>query len=269
MSTTVVGRQPSMSPTQPTPVPKPAAMEPKEHGAYAILGIPIASSLLIAGASVPGVCIAIAAVAGFLAHEPLLIVCGLRGLRAKRTTPAATKRLLLLLLVTLAGGTTALILGSPAVRWSLLACALLATTSFAMAIAGRHRTLGGQLWGIVGLSVTCLPILLAGGLAVSVSLEIWTAWMIGFAATTLAVRSVIAAQKRKSRSIHWAGISALSLVLAALTVSPYSLAIVTLPMLVMSWYLLFAPPSAKHLKRVGWSLVVCTVTTAVWMIAVS
>ncbi|MEZ6081577.1 MAG: hypothetical protein R3C56_39680 [Pirellulaceae bacterium] len=93
--------------------------------------------------------------------------------------------------------------------------------------------LGGQLWGIVGLSVTCLPILLAGGLAVSVSLEIWTAWMIGFAATTLAVRSVIAAQKRKSRSIHWAGIST-SLVLAALTVSPYSLAIVTLPMLVMS-----------------------------------
>ncbi|MEZ6150463.1 MAG: YwiC-like family protein [Pirellulaceae bacterium] len=105
MSTTVVGRQPSMSPTQPTPVPKPAAMEPKEHGAYAILGIPIASSLLIAGASVPGVCIAIAAVAGFLAHEPLLIVCGSQQ-RARHC--ATTKQLLLLLLVTSPGGTTAL-----------------------------------------------------------------------------------------------------------------------------------------------------------------
>lgn len=269
MSTTVLGVEPSTSHSQPTSVAKPAAMEPKEHGAYAILGIPIVTSLIIAGASVSGVCIAIAAIAGFLAHEPLLIVWGLRGQRAKRSTPAARKRLLLLLLLTLAGGTTALILGSPAVRWALLACALLATTGFALAIAGKHRTLGGQLWGIVGLSVTCLPILLAGGLAVSTSLEIWTAWIIGFTATTLAVRSVIAAQKRKPRSIHWVGIGALSLVVAALTVSPYSLAIVTLPMLVMSWYLLIAPPSAKHLKRVGWSLVVCTVTSSVWMISVS
>ena len=50
---------------------------------------------------------------------------------------------------------------------------------------------------------------------------------------------------------------------------PYSLAIVTLPMLAMSWFLLFAPPSAKHLKRVGWTMVVCTVTSAGWMIVVA
>lgn len=269
MSTTVMGAEPTKPDTRPTSIAKPAAMEPKEHGAYAILGIPIVTSLLIAGASVSGVCIAVAAIAGFLAHEPLLIVWGRRGLRAKRSTPAAMKRLVLLLLVTLAGGTTALLLGSPAVRWALLACAVLAVTGFALAIAGKHRTLGGQLWGIAGLSVTCLPILLAGGLAVSTSLEIWAAWILGFAATTLAVRSVIAAQKRKSRSIHWAGISVLSLVVAALTLSPYSLAIVTLPMLAMSWFLLFAPPSAKHLKRVGWTMVVCTVTSAGWMIVVA
>ncbi len=269
MSTTVMDLESSKPDIPAASIAKPAAMEPKEHGAYAILGIPIVTSLIIAGASVSGVCIAIAAIAGFLAHEPLLIVWGLRGLRAKRSTPAARNRLLLLLLVTLAGGTTALFLGSPAVRWALLVCALLAATSFAVAIAGKHRTLWGQLWGIVGLSGTCLPILLAGGLAVSTSLELWTAWMIGFAATTLAVRSVIAAQKRKSRSLHWAGIGVLSIVVAALTVSSYSLAIVALPMLATSWYLLFAPPSAKHLRRVGWSLVACTITSAVWMIVVS
>lgn len=269
MSTTAIELEPTPSHPQPTSIAKPAAMKPKEHGAYAILAIPIVTSLLIAGVSVSGACIAMAAFAGFLAHEPLLILWGRRGLRAKRSTPSAMKRLMLLLFLTLAGGTTALILGSPAVRWALLACALLAATSFALAIAGKHRTLGGQLWGIVGLSVACLPILLAGGLAATTSLEIWTTWMIGFTATTLAVRSVIAAQKRNSRSIHWAGITALSLVVAALAFSAYSLAIVTLPMLAVSWFLLIAPPAAKHLKRVGWSMVACTVASAVWMIAVS
>ena len=79
-----------------------AKLKPKEHGAYAILGIPIVTALLVAGPQVAGVCVAIAAVAGFLAHEPMLVAVGHRGARAQRATPAARRRLALLLGLTVA-----------------------------------------------------------------------------------------------------------------------------------------------------------------------
>ncbi|WP_442505853.1 YwiC-like family protein [Novipirellula sp. SH528] len=243
-----------------------AKLKPKEHGAYAILGIPIVTSLAITGPTVVGVSVAAASVAGFLAHEPLLVAWGHRGKRAKQNTPSATKRLGTLLAITVMFGTLALALGSPSVRGSLLGCSVLAISGFALAIAGKHRTLGGQMWGVIGLSVPCVPILLAGGLSFADTMQIWTTWLVGFAATTMAVRGVIAAQKRHSRQIHWLSISALSILVAVTTFAEYSLTITTLPMLAMSWYLMLDPPHARQLKRVGWTLVVGTVATAVWML---
>ncbi|QDV47059.1 hypothetical protein Enr13x_69680 [Stieleria neptunia] len=258
----------TLSNAKPDTVASAAKLKPKEHGAYAILGIPIATSLLIAGISLPGVCVAIASVTGFLAHEPLLVAWGHRGSRAQRSTPTATRRLVILTGFTILCGCVALLTGSNPVRISLLGCLGLATTSFALAVAGNHRSLLGQLWGIVGLSVPCVPILLAGAIPSDLAIEIWTTWLIGFAATTMAVRGVIAAQKRHPRTIHWLAICALSVLVIGRYTSSSSLAIVTLPMLAMSGWLIIWPPPAKHLKRVGWTLVVGTVVTAVWMIVV-
>lgn len=243
-----------------------AKLKPKEHGAYAILGIPIVTALVVAGPTIVGVCVAIAAVTGFLAHEPLLVTMGGRGSRAKRTTPAATRRLWMLLGVTAVGGCIAMIFGSTPVRYALLGCGMLAIISFSLAITGKHKALGGQLWGVVGLSVPCVPIFLAGNLTSSQTAEAWGTWLIGFAATTMAVRGVIAAQKRQSRMIHWAAITALTLLVAAMTYDSLTLPIATVPMLAMSWYLMFDPPHAKQLKRVGWTLVLGTVVSAIWMI---
>ncbi len=36
--------------------------------------------------------------------------------------------------------------------------------------------------------------------------------------------------------------------------------------LALSWYLLIVPPRARHLERVGWASVACTVLTAALMI---
>jgi hypothetical protein len=242
-----------------------ANLKPKEHGAYAILGIPLLTSLLIAGPTWIGLCVAAASVAGFLAHEPVLIALGHRGTRAQRTTPAAWQRLGVLLTVTIAGGVIAIVEGVAIVRWSLVACAALAVASFAIAIAGKHRTLGGQLWGIFSLSIPCIPILLAGDVSASLTIEVWLAWLFGFGATTLAVRGVIASQKRQSRTIHQAALGGLSLVVAVLTLSGFTLPIVTLPMIAMSWYLMFDPPHARQLKRIGWTLLASTFLSAGWM----
>jgi hypothetical protein len=131
--------------------------------------------------------------------------------------------------------------------------------------ANGDRTLGGQLWGIVGLSVPCVPIMLAGDVPALLTMEAWGTWLIGFGATTLAVRGVIAAQKRQSRVLHWSVIGGLSVAVATLTLAGFKLPIVTLPMISMSWYFFYAPPPATQLKRVGWTLVGATFASACWM----
>lgn len=257
----------STIPIQSSSVGQPTAkLQPKEHGAYAILGIPIVTALAVTGPTVVGACVAAASVAGFLAHEPLLVALGHRGSRAQRITPVATKRLYSLLALMVVCGLIALAVGSTNVRMSLLGCGVLAIASFSLAVAGKHKSLGGQLWGVISLSVPCVPILLAGGVGTALTVEAWGTWLIGFSATTMAVRAVIAAQKRQSRILHSAAIVTLSLLVAALTSAAIKLPIAALPMLLMSWYLIIDPPHARQLKRIGWALAGGTTASAGWMI---
>ncbi|EMI58456.1 YwiC-like family protein [Rhodopirellula sallentina] len=259
-----------------SPTPKAAKLQPKEHGAYAILGIPIATSLLIASPTISGCCIAVAAIAGFLAHEPLLIASGKRGKRAKQNTPHATNRLAILLSIVIASGLTAVATGTTSVRIALFGCGLLAAGFFGLTIldierqassggVALSRTFGGQLGGVIGLSVPCLPILLAGGFGVWHSIAVWSVWLVGFFSTTIAVRGVIAAQKRKSRVVHWTSVIALSLTTAVWVAIGHPFVISVVPMLLMSCYLLVDPPPAKYIKRVGWALVAGTMVSAVWL----
>ena len=254
--------QPSTAQTQASA----AKLRPKEHGAYAILGIPIVAALIAGGLSIAGSCVAIAAVAGFLAHEPLLVAWGHRGRRAQQSTPTAGLRLIVLLLIALVAGCVAFSLGSESVRWSLVACLVTAAVVFSVAMAGRHRTLGAQLLGVVGLSLPCVPILIAGSVSVAGAMMVWAAWLLGFSSTTIAVRSVIAAQKREPRWAHTTILCVTSLLIGAGVVLRIDWPLVTLPMIVPSWYLLFAPPPTRHLKRVGWTLVICTIATAGFVI---
>jgi len=59
-------------------------MWPKEHGAYGQLVFPLATAFAIAGATAPALLTAIAVTAAFLAHEPLIVLLGRRGVRARR-----------------------------------------------------------------------------------------------------------------------------------------------------------------------------------------
>jgi len=130
------------------------------------------------------------------------------------------------------------------------------------AVQNQHRTLPGQLFGVAALSASCMPILLAGGIPITQSFIIWSVWLLGFATTTMTVRSVLAAQKRKPRKQHWTLISLITLMVIACSAMHVVWPAMVLPMLMISWVLMFKPPPAKHLKRVGWALVVGTIGTA-------
>ena len=83
---------------------KPRSLWPKEHGAYAQLLAPLALALVHGPITPASVALAIASVLAFVAHEPLLVVLGLRGTRAAREEGPRARRHLL----ALGGGALAL-----------------------------------------------------------------------------------------------------------------------------------------------------------------
>ncbi len=241
-------------------------LHPKEHGAYAILAIPMVTALVMTGPTVIGVLVSIASVAGFLAHEPMLIAWGHRGRRAQTATPAASMRLRAYLALACLAGATAMVIGTAEIQLALAMCLVMAVVGFALAVMGKHRTRYGQLWGVASLSVPCVPILLAGHVSVSDAGMIWSTWLLGFSATTFVVHSVIAAQKGKPRGIYAAILLAVSLAVAVGVSLHLNEFAAIVPMLAVSWFLYFKPPPAKYLKRVGWSLVVATIATSLILI---
>lgn len=245
----------------------PQNLRPKEHGAYAIVAVPLFTAVLLGGYTLVGMCTGVAASAGFLAHEPLLVALGQRGARAQRAATGAGHLLAVLLAITGLGGAAALALGGTEVRMALILCFGLAGSSFMIAAIGRHRTFPAQLWGLVGLTAPCLPVLLSAGFSVVASLAIWSVWLIGFSSTTVAVRAVIAAQKRRPRTIHLVCLIALTVGTIMATRSFGWWLLISAPLVSAGWYLFICPPPATKLRRIGWTLVAMTMATAALIVA--
>src|SRR5437762_3573628 len=101
-----MGAQPMMAePGLPSTLPvqaglrpaRPRSLAPKEHGAYGQLGLPLVTGLAMGRPGVAAAALAVAAAAAFVAHEPLLILAGQRGTRARREEgPRAARRLAVL-----------------------------------------------------------------------------------------------------------------------------------------------------------------------------
>ena len=247
--------------------PQPVSLLPKEHGAYAMLLIPLVTSLLTGGLTLIGIAIAVAVVAGFLAHEPMLVARGHRGQRAQTGTPNARKQLFLWLLLAMVTGSVVFYLGATQVRIAWAICLIFAVVSFGMSAAGLHRKTAVHLWGMIGLSLPCISILLAGGESVGQALSFWGVWILGFAATTLGVRGMMANQKNRSRQLHLLALTILTLAIGIGSARGCMWPLATLPMIGVSWYLLISPPPLKQLKRVGWVMVIGTLTTAFLIVA--
>lgn len=265
----IVRRQPSGDVQRPAVI-APVQLYPKEHGAYAILGVPLASALVIGGMGVVAVLTTVAAIAGFVAHEPLMVALGRRGHRAQSATPQATLRLMLLMLVAFSSGGTAFWLAPFEVRLALTVCLLFAGFAFVMSVAGLHRTLAAQLIDIMSLTLPSSVVLLAGGVHLSLVIRFWFAWVIGRIATTTAVRSTIASQ-RASIQRH---IPRINNVLLAATVASCVVGILSglnewiaiTPLLGAAIYLRYRPLRIIHLRQLGWVLLAVNVFSAIWMI---
>jgi hypothetical protein len=240
--------------------PRPQTLAPREHGAYAQLGLPLLVAHLSGAASWAGWFVTIAAVAAFLGHEPWLVLLGRRGARARDADePRARVALGLAAGVTAVGGTAGFLVGTAPVRLALLACAGMAGIVLLVAQRGAERSLPGELFVAAALPALAVPVALSAGVDPARAVRAWLAFSLGGAASTFAVRDVIAFFKR-GRSLR---ARLVPLVVSTGIAMLAGVAVPAAPMLLASIGLALRPPHPRHLRRVGWTLAVASVLTSI------
>jgi hypothetical protein len=252
-----------------------AVLIPKEHGAYGQLLFPLLSALAIGRLSAGGGLLAVAATSAFLAHEALLVVLGQRGSRAAREQANDARWSLTIFGgLSVAAGAGALLLASRDVLAFLLIPVALAMIVAAAVFTHRERTTGGEVLVGSALSSASLPVALAGGVSLVVSITLVVVFAAVFATATVAVRAVIGRVSKAGGPSTLAGACCAIGALAALaglasarvlaSVAPWA----AMPMCGVALGLCMKPPSPKHLRVVGWTLVGATALTAVVLVVV-
>jgi hypothetical protein len=235
---------------------------PHEHGAYGQLLFPLVSALVVGEPAAAAYLLAVAGIAAFLGHEALLVLLGQRGSRAAREQRSAAWRS-----ATIFGG-LALVSGAAALAllpaWllgALLIPFVLALVVGVFVARGRERTTAGEVLVASALSSLSLPVALAGGVFATV-----------FALATVAVRALIGRTARAGgpppvvAGVFTMGVVALLAVLAArgvlAAIAPYA----ALPVAAVALALTVRPPSPRHLRTIGWTLVGATAASAVLLV---
>ncbi len=247
---------------------RPRSMAPKEHGAWGQLIFPLVVAL---GLGTPGLVawgLALAVVATFMAHEPLLVLIGQRGTRAAREAGDPAKRRLLLTLgtATLLGG-AAVFGGSWNVRLAvLLGLGSLLIAVFGFLVKGQERSTFGELWIAWTLPFAAVPVALAAGVSIHTAVVAWLSFALAFSAGIFGVRGVIKDFREDNARAGWGGLGVTLVPTLGLGFySPYAGSAALLFWLVVAVSRALRP-TPKSLKRLGWTLVGASLLQAAWLL---
>lgn len=238
---------------------------PREHGAYAQLGVPLATALVLAVPTPAAVLFSVAACLAFLANEPLLVVLGHRGARVRDEAKGRARRRLAILSVgaALCGATAVALAPRPA----LLGCAALALPVAALlAIAWRRaeHSLWGELVAAIALPGASVPVAAASGIPLAASFELWFAWSLGFAASVVAVHDVIDNRRGRTRLAIGHAVALVAVAMAVVAVAfVRPLAAVSIPLAATAAIIAILSPSPRKLRALGVVLVVASVASAI------
>jgi hypothetical protein len=240
---------------------------PREHGAYAQLAFPLLTGLALAVPTLSTLALGIAAVAFFLANEPVAIQ---RGARGKRLQDQEGERARVQGSVLLGAGAilgaVGVVTGWPEVWPAVLFPTFAGILLVPLVLLGRQKTLPGEFLVITTFATLVLPMAAASGVDPTRASLASAVWWVSFGLGTLEVHAIKARHKNTGRAgwTRWVSPLASGLVLAgavflalgqggfpasagpAAALIPPSLAIFTLSLVRVH---------PKHLKRVGWSLV--------------
>ncbi len=247
---------------------------PREHGAYGQLAVPLATGLVLGRFHLPAVFCATAAVAAFLAHEPLLVELGHRGPKAKREHGTAARIMLMRTLAIAclfgaAGFATApglaLLAGLPAFA--------LGTLVLVLVFRRKERSLLGEVLVSITLAAALVPVALAGGAELPRAIGAVVVVAGGFTLVTASVRGVIARSKRDgSAALAWiAGAAAPLAVLAAYLTTRANVrlgvALGLAPFAAFAVVMAVTRVGPRALTRLGWSLVAASVLASIAVVA--
>lgn len=242
------------------PVP---SLWPREHGAYAQLGVALVAGLILA----PNVrCLGqgLVTLALFLASEPLLQLLGRR--REPLPRAAAWRRLALLGGLAALGGTAWM--GVPAWRMlSLLPAAGLGLGLFALFLAGRERTAAGEILAAWTFAAAVLPMGVIAGAGVRGTCRL--ALCLAAVATlgTVLVHGHLRAPRRPGA--RWlavllgAGLCVGGWALAGHGRLPFRTWLAFVPMTLAALGVAVFPPAPWRLRRVGWAAAACALAGGV------
>ena len=249
-------------------------MFPKEHGAYGQLLFPLVTALAVGRPGGAAVLLAAAAVCAFLAHEPLLILIGQRGVRVAR----AQRRQAVswfggFAAAAAVSGAAAIVLATPAVRRAIAMPAALSAVLACVIFAQRERTIAGEALTAATLSSLAYPVALAAGVQPVPAVTCATVFAAAFVSGTVGVRAVIAHTRRvNGRRMRAAALLVAGASLALLwwtagrgllaPAAPWAAS----PVCLVALLLAIAPPSAQHLRTIGWTLMASTAVAAILLI---
>jgi hypothetical protein len=207
---------------------------------------------------------ATASFAAFVAHEPVLVVLGHRGGRARREAGTAASRFLAVALgVAVALAAAAFVLSPPARRWMALPAAL-AALSAAGVLARKEKTFWGQLVVCAALTSTAVPTAVCGGMNSRDAAAMAATFFAGFALSAVEVRRIARRDRSQlSRAAVWA--TAFGIVLGLAFYWP-RLSLAVLPLLGAVAFIAFSRPAATRLRQIGWYLVTASIVTAVFIV---
>lgn len=230
---------------------------PREHGAYAQLGVPLATALLLAVPTATAALLAVAACLAFLANEPLLVLLGHRGKRARQELHRrAVARLAITAGGALATGTAGLAMASPG---TLAMAGVVAVPAAILGIVSCVRaahSLGGELVAAVALPGAGALVSVASGLPWPVAAALWAGWALGFAASVIAVHAVLGRKRGRASAAR-----GYLLVTLAVVIAQVPRLFVALPLVAAAAAIALAAPPPRRLRAIGVALVVASIAS--------
>ena len=247
---------------------------PREHGAYGQLILPMVTGMAIGRPSLGALTLAAAAAAVFLGHEPVIVLLGGRGARARRERQReAWRTLIVSASAALVLGSTAVVLMPAASRWSVSAPVALAVAVGALISTGRERTTAGEVIVATAFASVAIPVAAASAASTPAALTCALTFATAFAVATVSVRAVIARARGGGGVDRAAALATAALLLSIVTalaaggvvlpVAPWAAA----PMCAVALGIAVAAPPPRYLRQIGWTVVGASVLTALILVA--
>ena len=248
---------------------------PREHGAYAEVAFPLLTGLTLAKPSLAALCIVLSVISFFLIHEPVAVLIGVRGTRAKELWGArARKRTAWLVMVGVGTGTAAMVTSTTDRRLAALVPLGAGVLLLPAFLSGRLKTLTSEILVIAALSATVLPMAVSSGVGWSRAWIASSVWFVTFLIGTLAVHA-IKAKTNKRDGTKWAITATPALGAVTVAVGLFAAAAERLPLTaslalalagLAGIVLSITPIHPRRLQRVGWTFVAWNLITWVLLI---